>query len=72
MSQPKPNQPVALKIRDTNGTFLLDTNVTTEEGAKLMVYAMQMINYRAELEKKQAELTEEDQIDLAIKEIKKS
>lgn len=72
MSEPANlKQPVSLKIKDRGGAFLLDTDVTTEEGAKIMTYALQLINYRHEQDRKLATLSEEDQIDLAIKEIKK-
>lgn len=64
------HQPVSLKIYHKTGVFSLDTTVTTEDGMKIMTYALQLINYQRDQEKKQAALSEEDQIDIAIKKIK--
>lgn len=73
MSNPiNPKQPVTLKIQHKGGMFSIDTTMTAEDGMKALTYALQLINYRHEQERKQAALSEEDQIDLAIKEIKKS
>lgn len=33
-------------IENTNGAYKLDTSVTAEDGAKIMIYAMQLIEYR--------------------------
>jgi len=72
MSQPKTDhQLVALKIQHKGGKFSLDCDLAAEDGIKVLTYALQLIGYRNEQIRKQAALTEEDQIDIAIQNIKK-